>query len=68
MICETPYDSAVLLRNRAAMRLYDCPTPWADELFHEGRLTQRQWDRLRRLEAEVFEKVDYLTFLLADIC
>jgi hypothetical protein len=62
MICETPYDSAVLLRNRGPIRLYDCPTPWADELFYEGRLTQRQWDRLRRLEAEVFEKVDYLTF------
>jgi hypothetical protein len=62
VICETPYDAGVLVGGRAARTLYDCPTPWADELFHEGRLTQPQRDRLRRLETELFETVDYLTF------
>jgi hypothetical protein len=62
LICETPYDAGVLMEDRAARTLYDCPTPWADELFSEERLTRAQRDRLRRREAEVFEKVDYLAF------
>ena len=62
VICETPYDAAVLAGNWAARTLYDCPTPWADEVFDEGRVTESQRDRLRRLELEVFEKADYLAF------
>jgi hypothetical protein len=62
VICETPYDAATLVGARGARTLYDSPTPWADELFYEERLTAAQRDRLRRLEIEVFEKVDYLAF------
>ena len=62
VICETPYDAGVLVGDRAARTFYDCPTPWADELFHEGRLTQSQRHKLRRLETELFESVDYLAF------
>jgi hypothetical protein len=62
VICETPYDAAVLVENRSARTLYDSPTPWADELFHEERLTVAQLDRLRQLEMEVFENVDHLAF------
>jgi hypothetical protein len=46
----------------AVRTLYDCPTPWADELFFEGRLTPRQHARLRRLETDLFEAVDHLAF------
>ena len=62
VICETPYDAGMLVANQAARTLYDCPTPWADELFHEELITQAQRDRLRGLETEVLEKVDYLAF------
>jgi hypothetical protein len=62
VICETPHDAAVLVRSLAARTLYDCPTPWADELFDEGRVTSVQRERLRKLEIEVFEKVDHLAF------
>jgi hypothetical protein len=62
LMCETPYDAGVLRDARAVRRLYDCPTPWADELLFEGRLTPRQHARLRRLEAGVFEAVDHLAF------
>lgn len=62
VICETPHDAGVLCVGMAARTLYDCPTPWADELFYEGRLTAPQHKRLRRYETELFESVDRLAF------
>jgi hypothetical protein len=66
LVCETPHDAGVLLdaglEAGAARTLYDCPTPWADELFFEGRLTPHQHARLRRMETGLFEAVDHLAF------
>ncbi|SDS75938.1 hypothetical protein [Actinopolymorpha singaporensis] len=62
VICETPYDSGLLLDVASAETMYDCPTPWADELLYEGRLTRRQHARLRQLEIDVLESVDHLSF------
>ncbi|MDH6108519.1 hypothetical protein P3T36_003837 [Kitasatospora sp. MAP12-15] len=62
VICEDPYDAGALTAVGSARTLYDCPTPWADELRYEGRLTVRQHHRLRRREAALFEQVDHLAF------
>lgn len=62
VICETPYDAGVLTHPTTATTLYDCPTPWADELLYEGRLTARQHRMLRDWETSVFESVDHLAF------
>jgi hypothetical protein len=62
IICETPHDAGVLTVATSARTLYDCPTPWADELFFEGRLTERQHARLRRHEARLLEQADHLAF------
>lgn len=62
VICETPYDAGLLTVGTSARTLYDCPTPWADELYYEGRLTSRQHGKLRRLEAELFDRVEHLAF------
>jgi hypothetical protein len=62
VICETPHDAGVLTVSTSARTLYDCPTPWADELYVEGRLTKRQHRKLRRLETELFESVDRVAF------
>jgi hypothetical protein len=62
IICETPHDAGVLTVSSSARTLYDCPTPWADELYLEGRLTRRQHSKLRRLETRLFESVDHLAF------
>ncbi len=62
LICETPYDAGVLTATTTAHTLYDCPTPWADELLFEGRLTDRQHGKLRRRETELFESVEHLSF------
>jgi hypothetical protein len=62
VVSETPHDAWTLASSMRARTLYDCPTPWADELYDDGRLTERQHRKLRRLEAELFERVDYLSF------
>jgi hypothetical protein len=61
LVAETPHDAAVLA-GAGVRTLYDCPTPWADELWYEGRLTRGQHARLRRWEIGLFEAVDNLAF------
>jgi hypothetical protein len=62
VICEEPYDAGILTVPTSARTLYDCPCPWADELYYEGLVTRHQQERLRRLETEVFDRVDHLAF------
>ncbi|AYC37131.1 hypothetical protein DWG14_01342 [Streptomyces griseorubiginosus] len=62
VICETPYDAGVLTITTSAEKLYDCPTPWADEVYCEHRLTDRQYRRFRRWETRFFEDVEHLSF------
>jgi hypothetical protein len=62
VICETPFDAGVLTVPTSARTLLDLPTPWADEMFFEGRLTKRQHRKFRRIEAEVCENVDFLAY------
>jgi hypothetical protein len=62
VICETPHDAELLTVPTSARTFYDCPTPWADELYSDQRLTERQHARLRRWETALFESVDHLAF------
>lgn len=60
VICETVYDAGVLAFAGSARTLYDAPAPWADEVYFDGRLSERQHANLRRLETGIFESVDHL--------
>jgi hypothetical protein len=62
VIATTPHDAGVLRSTRSATTLYDCPTPWADELYFDGRLTDRQRMRFRQREIELYDSVDFLAF------
>lgn len=62
VICETPYDAGVLTTGTSAETLYDCPNPWADEVFYESRLTDRQLRRFRRWERCFLEGMEHLSF------
>jgi hypothetical protein len=62
VVCEHPQDAGLLTVETSAQTFYDCPNPWADELYYEGRLTERQRHKLRRLETALFEHVDGLSF------
>jgi hypothetical protein len=62
IICVHPHDAGLLTIDTSAYTLYACPTPWADELYFEDRLTKWQHEKLRRLETGLFESVDHLAF------
>jgi hypothetical protein len=62
IICETLHDAGVLTLATSAETMYDSPTPWADELYFEGRLTKAQRRRLLQLEVGIYEGVDHLAF------
>jgi hypothetical protein len=62
IIGEHPNESELMTTPTSARVLYDCMTPWADELYFEGRLTDRQREKLRRHEAAILESVDHLSF------
>ncbi len=62
VICATPYDAGVLTTGTSARTLYDCPNPWADEVYCESRLTDRQHRRFRRWETGFLEDMEHLSF------
>lgn len=62
IICEHPQDAGLLTVRTSAHTFYDCPNPYADELWYEGKLTDRQREKFRRLEKELYESVDGLSF------
>ena len=62
IIGEHPTDAELMTVPMSARMLYDCMTPWADELYFEERLTGKQRQRFRRREAEILDGVDYLSF------
>lgn len=61
VICETPNNTGVLTATKART-LYDCPQPWADEMYFQGKLTERQRIKMRLRETAVFERVDHLAY------
>jgi hypothetical protein len=62
IIGEHPIDSELMTVPTSARVLYDCMTPWADELYFEGMLTEKQHQKFRRQEAEILDGVDYVSF------
>jgi hypothetical protein len=62
VICEHPQDAGMLTAKTSAATFYDCPDPYADELYDEGKLTESQHRKFRVLELDLFESVDGLSF------
>jgi hypothetical protein len=62
VICEHPQDAGLLTVRTSARTFYDCPSPYADEMWYEGKLTDRQREKVRDLEKELYESVDGLSF------
>lgn len=62
VIGEHPNEAELMTAPTSARVLYDCATPWADELYFEGRLTEKQHEKLRRHEAWILDSVDYVSF------
>ena len=54
IIGEHPVHSELMTVSTSARTLYDCPTPWADELYFEDQLTAKQHQKFRQQEARIF--------------
>jgi len=62
IICENPWDAYVLTKDLKAIKIYDSPSPWFDELFYSRQISDRVFQKLKKLELEIYHKVDYLCF------
>ncbi len=62
VICETSLDSYVLTKKLGCLTIYDCPTPFADEMLYSAQLSERELEQLRSMELETYKAVDFLTF------
>jgi len=63
LICENSMDSGFLLNERiAAVQVLDLPAPLAEELKYSSSLTHDGYERLKKLEVELYGRADYLSF------
>lgn len=62
LICESEMDSYVLTKPMSCLKIFDCSTPWVDELFYSGDLSNFAYKLLRRLELEIYRKSSYVAF------
>ena len=49
VICENEIDSYVFTKNLNCLKIYDCPTPWSDELFYGGELSRNSYLKLVKI-------------------
>lgn len=62
LICESEMDSYVLTKPMSCLKILDSPSPWVDELFYSGDLSNFAHKMLRRLELEIYRKSSYIAF------
>jgi hypothetical protein len=63
VICESNMDASFVLHRRVAnIQILDLPVPFAEERYFAGDLDEQGFDRLRHLEAEIYQSADHLSF------
>jgi hypothetical protein len=62
LICESEPDAYVLTKNLPCVTVYDCPTPFADELYYGGQMSKMIYALHRKMELKIYRHVDHLTF------
>lgn len=62
IIIEAPVDSYFVKYTKNAKIIYDCPTPFADELYYEKGLSEALHAKFLKDELEIYSKATYLNF------
>ena len=62
VICESEMDSYVLTKNLNCIKIYDAASPWVDELHFGGKLENKYYKILRKMEIEIYKKSDFVSF------
>ena len=62
IIGESQIDSGYFLYNASCTTLYNCATPWADELYFGNEITEKQYYKFLNLEKTIYKSINYLSF------
>lgn len=62
IIGESQIDSYYFTKKLDTIKVFDCPTPWADELYFSDELTKGSYNLFKRMEIAIYESCDYLSF------
>jgi hypothetical protein len=63
IVCESGLDEGVFLEKRIArLQVLDLPSPFVDELYYGGEISERARSRLHCLERYCFETADKISF------
>jgi hypothetical protein len=63
LICENNFDEAVTLGERIAdVQILDLPSPFAEEVLYGDEVTQKGFDRLRKVDIASYSAADFLSF------
>lgn len=62
VICENAIDSYVLTKKLNCLKIYNCPTPWADELYYSRKLSKYIYKKIKKMEIKIYKKTDYVSF------
>ena len=62
VICDDASASFIFTKNLKCLKIYNCPTPLADELYYSKKLSKKLYLKLRDMELEVYRKTDYVSF------
>ena len=62
IICVNSIDAFVFLYDFDCIRIYDCPTPWADEQYYGKKISKKNYQKLLNYEIEIYKNVDHVCF------
>jgi glycosyltransferase involved in cell wall biosynthesis len=64
IVCESQIDSGVMRTDfgKAVKKIYNCATPFAEELYLGGQLSRKGYEKLRAHEIDIFQACDHLSF------
>lgn len=62
VMCENMLDSYIFIEDLNCLKILDSASPWIDELYYSGQLSDYVYKKLRKLELEIYKKSDYLSF------
>ncbi len=61
LICASLLDSALVLSRFPYPILYDAQSPWSDELYFGGNLSESQYRTFKQKEITIYEHADFLS-------
>lgn len=62
IICESFSYAYIFTKDLDCLKIFDCPTPFTDELRYSNNYDEQYLTELREIEINIYEKSDYVAF------